>query len=514
MTRSSASSGAYPAALAPPRVAYYTRISTDEEHQKYSLPAQRERLDAFCHAQYGNEWTMAGIYTDTESGTHMDRPGLKRLMADAEAGKLDMLLLFRVDRLSRKVHELSSMIDRLTRCGVALRSITEPFDTASLSGKMMLQMLGVFAEFEHGTIVERTKVGMARKAHTGQWVGGPVPYGYRLEPKVGLVVQDEEAVVVRKIFDLYVGGRYGSPVITQQLNAAGYRKRSGQLWDRRMVLHMLRNPVYAGQVRWKGSHPGIHPAIITADTFARAQKLRDTRAGELKGRHWHVRSERLLTGRITCGKCGSPMSGISCFHARMKRKVAYYVCNRRWGHKLCDQDYIRADLLEDGILAEMVALLGDGAFLAEVWTATCGRLVAERPAVDAEVAGTRTEIATTRQKLNRYFEAFESGSLSPDDCREKIADLRERLQALERRMTELAGRQAALQVPQIDRVAVADVIAGLARPVTPEERGRLKPLVQMVVERVVVRDRDTADVVGRVPTGGPPGERANRATAA
>lgn len=503
-----------PLADAAPRVAYYTRISTDEEHQKYSLPAQRERLDAFCHAQYGDDWTLAGIYTDTESGTHMDRPGLKRLLADAETGLIDILLVFRVDRLSRKVHELGSMIDRLTKCGVALRSITEPFDTSTLAGKMMMQMLGVFGEFEHGSIVERTKVGMAKKAQGGRWVGGVIPYGYRLEPKEGLVVQDDEAVVVRRIFNLYVGGRYGSPVITQQLNAAGYRKRSGQLWDRRMVLHMLRNPVYAGQVRWNGVHPGNHPAIITADTFARAQKLRDTRAGELKGRHWHIRSERLLTGRITCGKCGSPMSGISCFHARMKRKVAYYVCNRRWGHKLCDQDYIRADLLEDGILAEMVALLSDGAFLDQVWTATCGRLVAERPALDAEVAGTRTEIATTRQKLNRYFEAFESGGLSPDDCREKIADLRERLHALERRMAGLTDRQAALLVPEIDRAAVTEVIAGLARPVTPEERGRLKPLVQMVVERVVVRDRDNADVVGRVPTEGATAARAHPATAA
>jgi site-specific DNA recombinase len=168
-----------------PRIAFYTRISTDEDHQKYSLGAQKERLEAFCKAQWGDDWQLHKVYRDTESGTHMNRPGLEEMLYDAETRAFNTLLVFRVDRLSRKVRELAQMVDELTKNGVVLKSITEPFDTANAAGKMMLQMLGVFAEFEHATIVERTKVGMEKKAKSGNFVGGNVPYGYRLDPEKG-----------------------------------------------------------------------------------------------------------------------------------------------------------------------------------------------------------------------------------------------------------------------------------------------------------------------------------------
>jgi hypothetical protein len=121
--------------------------------------AQKERLEAFCKAQWDDDWKLHKVYRDTESGTHMNRPGLEEMLYDAEAKAFNTLLVFRVDRLSRKVRELAQMVDELTKNGVTLKSITEPFDTSNAAGKMMLQMLGVFAELEHATIVERKKVG-------------------------------------------------------------------------------------------------------------------------------------------------------------------------------------------------------------------------------------------------------------------------------------------------------------------------------------------------------------------
>ena len=209
-----------------PRIACYTRISTDEDHQKYSLGAQKERLEAFCKSQYGNDWTLFKLYRDTESGTHMNRPGLEEMLYDAEAKSFDTLLIFRVDRLSRKVRELAQMVDELTKYGITLKSITEPFDTANAAGKMMLQMLGVFAEFEHATIVERTKVGMERKAKGGSWVGGVVPYGYQLDPEKGLIIREEESVIVKKMFKMYSLGKEGTHTICHTLNEVGDRRRS------------------------------------------------------------------------------------------------------------------------------------------------------------------------------------------------------------------------------------------------------------------------------------------------
>jgi len=140
------------------RVCVYTRISTDEENQPTSLHSQRERLEAFCSAQ--EVWRIVAHEQDRSTGAKLDRPGLTRALELARAGRIDLLLVYRVDRLSRKVRQLAQLAEELDRLGVVLRSATEPFDTGSAAGRMMLQMLGVFAEFEHATIVDRVSAGI------------------------------------------------------------------------------------------------------------------------------------------------------------------------------------------------------------------------------------------------------------------------------------------------------------------------------------------------------------------
>jgi site-specific DNA recombinase len=139
--------------MAVTRVCIYTRISTDEENQPTSLHSQRERLEAFCTAQEG--WRIVAHKQDQATGTKLDRPGLQAALDLARRGAIDMLLVYRVDRLSRKVRQLAQLAEELDTLKVVLRSATEPFDTGSAAGRMMLQMLAVFAEFEHATIVDR-----------------------------------------------------------------------------------------------------------------------------------------------------------------------------------------------------------------------------------------------------------------------------------------------------------------------------------------------------------------------
>jgi site-specific DNA recombinase len=160
------------------RIATYTRISTDEATQPYSLEAQATRLDSYVDSQ--EDWRIVRRFTDQASGAILERPGLERALGEAEAGRFDLLLVYRVDRLSRSVRGLAQILERLDAAEVLFRSATEPFDTASSAGRMMVQMLGVFAEFERATIVERTVAGMQRKAERGEWVGGNIPFGYRL----------------------------------------------------------------------------------------------------------------------------------------------------------------------------------------------------------------------------------------------------------------------------------------------------------------------------------------------
>ncbi len=157
-------------------MATYTRISTDEDHQPYSLEAQAERLGNYVASQDG--WELVRRFTDQASGATTERPGLQRALAEAKAERFDLLLVYRVDRFARSVRGLAQLLEELDAGGVAFRSATEPFDTTTPAGRMMVQMLGVFAEFERATIVDRVIAGMERKAARGGWCGGSRPFGY------------------------------------------------------------------------------------------------------------------------------------------------------------------------------------------------------------------------------------------------------------------------------------------------------------------------------------------------
>ncbi|HZO95946.1 MAG TPA: recombinase family protein [Gaiellaceae bacterium] len=174
--------------MAVTRVCLYTRISTDEENQPTSLHSQRERLEAFCKAQEG--WRVVAHEQDQATGTKLDRPGLQAALELARSGAIDLLLVYRVDRLSRKVRQLAQLAEELDTYSVVLRSATEPFDTGSPAGRMMLQMLAVFAEFEHATIVDRISAGIERRAKEGRWFGGRPPFGYLFSSEERVLASD------------------------------------------------------------------------------------------------------------------------------------------------------------------------------------------------------------------------------------------------------------------------------------------------------------------------------------
>ena len=481
------------------RVAFYTRISTDEDHQKYSLDAQKDRLEAYCTAQWGDEWRLHKIYRDTESGTHMNRPGLEEMLYDAESGTFDTLLVFRVDRLSRKVRELALMVDELTKHEVVLKSITEPFDTANAAGKMMLQMLGVFAEFEHATIVERTKVGMEKKAKSGRFVGGYVPYGYTLDPEKGLVVHDEEALIVRKMFKMYALGKEGASAICKRLNEAGHRNRNGKKWGRRVVLYMLRNPVYVGKIRWREVlYEGTHDPLVSDVLFEKADAVLQERHEESKGRQWHNGDERLLTGIMRCARCGSHMFGGGGYKNGVH--VPYYVCSKRFNDHDCEQDYVRAELLESAVTEDIKTMFRDEQFMARVLAEANRQLGAEKPNLEKEISKVDAEIAKTRAAIDRYFAAFEAGSLAPEICNEKVMDLRARQEELESEMRDLEARRERLELPAIDREMLARLIDDFERVLAEGPNPKKKDLLRRLVKKVLVHSRRTIEIWYALPT--------------
>jgi site-specific DNA recombinase len=476
------------------RVAFYTRISTDETLQKYSLDAQRDRLEAAARVQYGDDWTLFKMYRDQESGTHMRRPGLAEMLADAQARSFDVLLVYRVDRLSRKLRQLAQMVDDLTEWGVALKSITEPFDSGNLAGMMMLQMLGVFAQFEHGTIVERTKVGMEKKARSGFWVGGAVPYGYRIDAdKKTILPFPDEALIVRRIFTSYAVGNVGVRAIRDSLTADGHRKRSGKPWDPRILLHVLRNDVYVGKIRWKGKlHQGSHEPIVSQEVFDRAGEILQTRGEELKGRQWHTHSERLITGIIRCALCGRHMVGVS--GNKKGRKTPYYACNGRLSKSGCTMEYIRADQLEAQIISDFKDLFRSDEMVERVWKEASRLLESERPELEAEAAKINGDLAKAQDQLDRYYRAFENGTMNPEACGTRLEEINVHVAALGARRATVAERLTQLAMPALDLKEVADLMDDFERVFESGLNAQKKHLLHRLVKEVRVQDRNTAEV--------------------
>lgn len=187
-------------------VAVYLRVSTDEQAREgYSIAAQRDRLLAFCRAQ---SWNVVGIYADEgHSGATLDQPHLTRLREDVKAGRVNLVLVWKVDRLSRRVSHLAQLVDEFDRHGCGFRSVTEPFDTSHAAGRAFLQMLAVFAEFEREMIRERITQGIHQRVKEGHIHGRPKALGY-IVPGNGQVwqVDEREAGVVRWIYDQYLRG--------------------------------------------------------------------------------------------------------------------------------------------------------------------------------------------------------------------------------------------------------------------------------------------------------------------
>ncbi len=296
------------AEAAPVRVATYTRISTDEERQPNSLEAQAERLEAFVHSQPG--WQIERHYEDQFTGTAIERPALTRLLRDAKLGRFDLLLVYRVDRLARSIRGLAQIIDELGQTDITFRSATEPFDTGTPAGRMMVQMLGVFAEFERAMIVERILAGQERKAARGGWCGGRRPFGYDIAAdRDHLEPNPTEAPLVPVIFDLYAKRKLGSAAIAHWLNERGYRTKDGRSWSRPSVLTVLRNRSYLGQIYYRGNwYPAPHEPLIPEALFERGQRILAER-GENKSTRRSNASDYLLTGRVRCGRCGQAYLG-------------------------------------------------------------------------------------------------------------------------------------------------------------------------------------------------------------
>ncbi len=246
------------------RVAVYVRVSTEDQAKEgYSLDAQSRKLRDYCAF---NGWDIADIYRDEGySGRNIHRPQYRRMFE--EMASWDGILVLKMDRIHRNSRNFAAMMDDLRKHGKEFISLTEKFNTTNAMGRFVMDIVQRMAQLESEQIGDRVRIGMARKAKTGDGnMGSPDPYGYT-HSGGRLVIREDEAVHVREIFRLRAEGDTFAG-IAEHLNESDVPSKNGGTWSRQAVHHIIRNPVYAGKVRWGGIlAKGNHDPIITQEEF-------------------------------------------------------------------------------------------------------------------------------------------------------------------------------------------------------------------------------------------------------
>ena len=359
------------------RVAIYTRKSVEdaEDKQFNSIDAQRQMCENFIAAKAAEGWvTLPDRYDDYGySGGDLDRPAYQRLMADCELGKIDKVIVFRIDRMTRSTKDFCEFDEKMKQLGVGFTSVSEPFvDTSSPMGELVVNLIVSFGQWERKTIQERIQRHFRTALDQGYFVGGVVPYGYRLENHC-LVPDPETAGNVPHIFRLFIQSGSVKKVATQ-LYEEGIERMPGHPWTTQSVHNCVTNVRYVGDANSHGKIvKGKQPALITRDLWNKAQE-RIKKAAAAPARKVVNPETVLFSGLVVCGSCGHPMTyRWSRKDTLGVRKYSYFVCQQdmRKPVPTCEIRHVSVLTVQDTVERELeTIMLASSSMLVAVANAT------------------------------------------------------------------------------------------------------------------------------------------------
>src|SRR5580658_5513565 len=353
------------------RCAVYTRKSTEEglDQEFNSLHAQREAAEAYIQSQKHLGWALVSDHYDDGgfTGSNMERPALQRLLEDIDAHRIDCILVYKVDRLSRSLLDFARLVDRFDQRSVSFVSVTQQFNTTSSLGRLTLNILLSFAQFEREIIGERTRDKMSAARRKGKWVGGVPVLGYDVIAGGGrLIVNDKESRRVQDIFTLFAQHRSLSAVVAELVRRRWKTKswtsqngtaHAGRDFARASLRRLLTNAIYAGKVEHRGAiYAGEQPSIVEPAMWQEVNT--ELRAGRRAGTAaTRVPQNALLAGLLSCKSCKKPM--IPTYTAKPGRRYRYYVCKsaRQHGWHACPTKSVPAGMIEDSVLDQLRAAL-------------------------------------------------------------------------------------------------------------------------------------------------------------
>ena len=332
--------------------AIYTRVSTDNqaEVEFNSCESQKEKITHFIRSQEG-----FGVYDffndEGYSGKDLNRPALQRMLRDIDRGRINCVITYKMDRLTRSPKDFYHLIEYFDKYKVNFISVTERFDTSTPAGRLLRNIMLTFAQFERELASERTKDKLLQRANKGMWNGGTVPYGYKLKEKK-LVIDKKEAKIVVMIYETYVETKSPSEVY-EMLVKQGIKGRNGKYMSKSTLYYILRRQLYTGRMKYGGKvYQGNHDPIISEELFNKAQECHKILKKKLR-----PCKNNLFSGIVKCKECGSIMtpSHVTKRIRGKRRKYRYYRCTCTYRHKWnsCSTRQVSAERLESLIIDDL-----------------------------------------------------------------------------------------------------------------------------------------------------------------
>jgi len=478
------------------RCAVYTRKSTDEnlELDFNSLDAQREAAENYIASQKHAGWVCLEEHYDDGgfSGGTIDRPAFGRLMADVEAGLVDCIMVYKIDRLSRSLMDFARIMETLERHNVSLVSVTQQFNTTSSMGRLTLNILLSFAQFEREIISERTRDKIAAARRKGKWTGGAPVLGYdRVRDNRGtrLVVNQAEAKQVRTIYEKYL--ELGSLLaVARWLDAQDWRNkryetrkgesRGGKDFDKSTLQKLLTNRLYLGKITYKGQvYEGEHEAIVDEDLFGRAQGMLRRNRGS-GGKHQRNKYGALLKGLVRCKHCGCAMS--HHYATRGERRYRYYVCMtaQKKGWSSCPFPSLPAGELERFVVDRIKETVSDPKLLRDVVGRAKSHL--HRQVDELQQQRRRREI-----RAKRISEDVRELTKMPDapGVADELAELQEEMVKAEKAVLDINRRIVELEqriIGEDELTGAFEAFEPMWEQLRPVEKARLIHLLVQCIE--------------------------------
>ncbi len=487
------------------RCAIYTRKSSEEglDQEFNSLDAQRDAGEAFVASQKNEGWVcLPDRYDDGGfSGGSMERPSLEQLLRDIEAGKIDCVVVYKVDLLSRSLLDFARIMEAFDRKGVSFVSVTQQFNTTSSMGRLTLNILLSFAQFEREIIGERIRDKVAAQKRRGKWAGGVPVLGYDVDRSGGsprLVINPKEAARVREIFQMYLDKGSLQPVVTELTRRGWPNKRritrkgaakGGRPFDRATLYAFLTNPILIGKIVHKDQvFDGEHEAIVDPAVFERVQsQMREN--GRTGGKEVRNKYGALLRGLLRCKVCDSAMT--HSFYGKDGRFYRCYRCVKaiKSGSDTCPARTLPGAEIERVVVNEIRSLGEDRDLLDRVLADTRTCLGEESASLQRE----RDELKASLKRLERDLQSLVADASPSSDVTGKLAHAHGRITNSRQRLGEVEARLAEMDATAISRDEARKALKefdGVWANLSPREQARVLKLIFTSVEY----DADAATV--------------------